>query len=131
MGSRNNWYQVELYISLRYEAPESREQFPPEIMKLKRVVDEAWANAGRPRDLALFMGAFVGTHNRHFYLPPTVGKHCPDVLKGYTVKRIHAPRPIHLKNIIAGSDEALRFWYPEFDPGRSLPEKREQMFSVR
>ena len=116
MSSRNNWYQISLFVSLRYEEPESRERFAPEVMELKRSVDEAWWNAGEPRDLALFMGTYAGIYHQRFYLPPTVRKHCPEVLDDYPSSSIPAPRPVYLKNIIAGSDDALRYWYPEFDP---------------
>jgi hypothetical protein len=120
VNSRNNWYQVSLFVSLNYEEPERRAQFAPEIMKLRNAVDAAWLDARRPRDLALFMGEYSGIYHQRFYLPPTVGKHCPDMLADYSVTRIPAPRPARLKNIIAGSRDALRYWYPEFDPHVSL-----------
>jgi hypothetical protein len=116
VSGRNSWYQISLYVSLRYEEPESRERFAPEVMELKRSVDRAWREAGEPRDLALFMGTYAGIYHQRFFMPPTVGKHCPEILDDLTVSRIPAPRPVYLKNIIAGSDKALKYWYPEFDP---------------
>jgi len=126
VNGRNSWYQISLYVSLRYQEPESRERFAPEVMELKHSVDRAWQNAGEPRDLALFMGTYAGIYHQRFFMPPTVGKHCPEILDELTVSRIPPPRPVYLKNIIAGSDQALKYWYPEFDPNyRQIIQTRE------
>jgi hypothetical protein len=120
VNRRNNWYQVSLFVSLSYEEPERREQFAPEVMKLRYAVDKAWFDAGQPRDLALFMGEYSGIYHQRFYLPPTLGKHCPEMIDDYSVTHIPAPRPVRLRHIIAGSTDALRYWYPEFDTHISL-----------
>ena len=127
VNGRNSWYQISLYVSLRYEEPELRARFAPEVMDLKNCVDRAWHEAGEPRDLALFMGTYAGIYHQRFFMPPTVGKHCPEVLEEFTVSQIPAPRPVYLKNIIAGSDEALKYWYPEFDPNYRLIRQTHDM----
>jgi hypothetical protein len=116
------WYRIELHFPRRREFPPIAPGIPPEVSKLINEARYLASKAGSPPDFALFMGAYSDLDHQWFYIPPTGGKHCPQLIDRYDAQFVGRPKPMDLGVNVAGSIHALYYWFPEFDASKVIQE---------